>query len=126
MNSPIILRIAGISGALAVAMGAFGAHALKSVLDSSSLDNWKTASWYHFVHTLALLALAYLPLSPKRQRISMTLFLLGILCFSGSLYLLSTRTLHNLPVGLLGPVTPIGGLLLVTAWLSLAWPGKQP
>lgn len=125
MQTSLILRIAGISGAFAVILGAFGAHGLKPMLDPASLENWKTASVYHFIHTLALLAVAILPLSPKRKRIGTALFLIGMLCFSGSLYLLSTRSLHQLPVTILGPITPLGGMLLILGWVSLAWPERR-
>lgn len=121
-----IIRVAAILGALAVLLGAFGAHGLKPLLDPSSLENWKTASQYHFIHALALLATAGLSMDPTKKRRSTFLFLSGILCFSGSLYLLSTKTLHGMPVGILGPITPLGGLLLASGWLNLIMPSGKP
>jgi uncharacterized membrane protein YgdD (TMEM256/DUF423 family) len=107
----------------AVALGAFGAHGLKARLSPEALGQWRTGVEYQFYHGLGLLALALVPatLLGKVGRWSANLFKVGILFFSGSLYLLSTRELtgsHGLtPV--LGPITPLGGLLFMAGWMVL-------
>ncbi len=117
MRSPLI-KLAAINGAAAVALGAFGAHALKEMLAThGSTSTWQTASLYHLVHSPVLLIIALLPSTPK---VTFLLFLSGIALFSGSLYLLSITQLKPL-----GIVTPIGGLLLIIAWLSLAMNRKS-
>lgn len=119
------IMLLALVGALAVILGAFGAHGLRNVLPDTSLDVWKTASQYHFIHTLAALLTLILPGHPRWQRLAFGFFGFGILCFSGSLYLLSTSSVHLLPVDFLGPVTPIGGLLLILGWLCMAWSMKK-
>ena len=95
--------VASLSGALAVSLGAFGAHALKGRVTSDDLEIWKTASTYHFIHTLAILAN-----TRKQNALSNKLFLAGMLVFSGSLYALVLTSYKKL-----GAVTPIGGFLLI-------------
>ena len=105
---------AAISGALAVSFGAFGAHAL----DSYSLDVFQTAVQYHFIHSLALLGVGILLLQNSELgllRSSGWLFLLGMLLFSGSLYVLSLSGLRWL-----GAIAPLGGLSFIAAWGCLA------
>jgi len=104
------LGIAAVNGALAVAAGAFGAHALKSQLPPELLATWETAARYQMVHALAmgLAAQAGSRWPPK-------LFLGGIVLFSGSLYALALNGPHWL-----GPVTPLGGALLIAGWVCLA------
>lgn len=97
--------LAALLGALAVVAGAFGAHALAKVLLPSALEVWKTAVFYQFIHVVAILAL---PLG----RPTHYLWLTGILLFSGSLYLLSTSSLHPINVQWLGPVTPLEAYVL--------------
>lgn len=103
--------IAGFVGALGVAAGAFGAHALRGVVTPERMDTWHTASSYHLVHAVVLLVLA---LSAAERRATFGLFTAGILLFSGSLYAL---VLLDLPV--LGAVTPLGGVAFILGWLSL-------
>ncbi|MBP6184909.1 MAG: DUF423 domain-containing protein [Chitinophagaceae bacterium] len=119
MQTQTTLRIAAISGALAVILGAFGAHGLKPYLDEEALKTWHTASFYHFVHTLVLLIVALVGLHHKIPRFIPILFIVGICLFSGSLYLLSTKELHSFPHTFLGPLTPIGGVFFIAGWLSL-------
>lgn len=109
------------SGAIAVALGAFGAHGLKEYLSDIQWDNFQTASRYHFIHTLAAAMALLLPIE-KTTRVFQRapwLFLMGIMLFSGSIYLLACRDLIPFSVSWLGPVTPIGGLILIAGWLSL-------
>jgi uncharacterized membrane protein YgdD (TMEM256/DUF423 family) len=116
------LIAAALAGMLAVALGAFGAHALKARLDDYALGVFNTAVQYQFYHALALLAVAVLlqqyPAS-NLLRSSTWLFLIGILVFSGSLYLLSLSGLRWL-----GAITPLGGLAFIAGWgclLAAAW-----
>ena len=113
-----IRQIAAIFGTIAVIFGAFGAHALKAQLSISALENWKTAVNYQFVHALALLLLATLPANTF-TRLSAWFFGIGILLFSGSLYLLSLSGILSINSGFIGPITPIGGLCFIIGWIFL-------
>jgi uncharacterized membrane protein YgdD (TMEM256/DUF423 family) len=100
-----------------IALGAFGAHGLRSTLEGRGMvDVWNKAVFYHFIHSIALLVLA---LYGMINRGACLLLLIGILLFSGSLYMLALTNLRWL-----GPVTPIGGLCFLVgwAWLALAPP----
>ena len=109
------VRIAAIVCFLAVALGAFGAHALKSTIDRYGLgDVWNKAVLYHLAHAVALLALAL----ANANRITFWLLLAGVLIFSGSRYLMCLTNLRWL-----GAITPIGGLCLLAGWL---WLGFSP
>lgn len=110
-------------GALAVALGAFGAHGLRPYLNEYQHAIYEKAVFYQFVHVLAsfgALFAAHVFGNPKLQTASV-LFLLGIVLFSGSLYLLAVNTLLPLPKYILGPVTPVGGVLFISGWLWLAY-----
>ncbi len=103
-------------GALAVVLGAFGAHALRGHLDDTALQVWHTAVEYQFWHVLALLAISLSPIEPSRWlRTSGAAFVIGILLFCGSLYALALGAPH-----LIGVVTPLGGVALIAGWLLLA------
>lgn len=111
MNRIMMLRLAAGFCFVAVALGAFGAHALKASLQSSGmLDAWNKAVLYHLVHAVALLALA---LHGTGNRTAYLFLAAGILLFSGSLY---TMALTN--VRWLGAITPLGGLCFLAGW---AW-----
>ncbi|WP_316812407.1 DUF423 domain-containing protein [Pedobacter heparinus] len=116
-----ILLTASLFGAIAVIFGAFGAHSLKNVLSSGSLEIWAKGVEYQFYHTFALLFLAQFaaeddPLVKWTYRF----FTMGIVFFSGSLYLLATRDILNIGfVNFIGPVTPIGGLCFILGWSLL-------
>ena len=113
-----IRQIAAIFGIIAVIFGAFGAHALKAQLSATALENWKTAVNYQFIHALALLLLATLPTN-RFIRLSSWFFVFGIVCFSGSLYLLSIREILTINIAFFGPITPIGGLFFIIGWVFL-------
>ena len=122
MSNPHILRWAALSGALAVGIGAFGAHGLKPHLSEYQISIFEKGGQYHFVHTLALLAVGILIERTgyaTRLRWSARLFAAGIVFFSGSLYLLACRDLLPFPVGWAGPVTPLGGLCFIAGWVAL-------
>ncbi len=119
MNRKIIL-VAAILGVIAIISGAFGAHALKEVLNENQLVSFETGIRYQFYHALFLLFLGTTGLlSDKTKKIILTLVLIGILFFSGSIYLLATNDLTSIDFKFLGPITPIGGLLLISAWIAL-------
>lgn len=120
MNKRIII-IASVFGMLAVILGAFGAHSLKSQLDPTDLAIWKTAVEYQFYHTLALLFLSTFSRFKSRAiNLASWFFTIGILFFSGSLYLLAAKDLLNISqISILGPITPIGGLFFILGWISL-------
>ena len=115
-----ILITATISGALAVMIGAFGAHGLKSLLtNNQTLDVFDKASKYHFYHTFALLFCGlwiYISKSPDTSQIQYAAysFLIGITIFSGSLY---TLAITNIKI--LGAITPLGGLGFIIGWVFL-------
>ena len=109
------ILIAAASGALAVAAGAFGAHGLRAQATVEQLQSWTTASQYHLLHSVVLLALAlYAAQSGRDVQWPAILFTVGIILFSGSIYLLVLT-----PLKWLGPVTPIGGFFLIAGWVSL-------
>jgi len=120
MNRRIILT-ASFFGAVAVILGAFGAHSLKNVLSADQLAIWTKGIEYQFYHTFALLFLStFGRFRTKLVDFAYYSFTVGILFFSGSLYLLATRGILNLNwVNVIGPITPLGGLLLVTGWIFL-------
>lgn len=122
MSANGLLRLSGIFGFLAVVLGAFGAHALESQLGPSQIDTFQTGVRYHFYHTLALILLALLLLQrpgSRSLRVAAWLFTIGILFFSGSLYLLSTQPMTGLEAPWLGPITPIGGTFFIAGWIAL-------
>lgn len=117
-----------ISGAVAVILGAFGAHGLRPYLSDVQWDNFQTASRYHFIHTLAAGLTLLVPDENKgtwfdRAPIFM---LVGMVLFSGSIYLLACRDLLPVSISWLGPITPLGGVLMIIGWiLCLNVHGKQ-
>jgi uncharacterized membrane protein YgdD (TMEM256/DUF423 family) len=118
MRQPAHVRLAllvGLAGASAVLLGAFGAHALRSVLDARGLGLWHTAVDYHVWHALAL-ALAVALGRGRGGRVATTAFAAGIVLFSGSLYALALGAPRWV-----GIITPFGGLAFVTGWLALGW-----
>jgi len=122
MMSKRIIITASIFGMLAVIAGAFGAHGLKAYLKPDDLEVWHTAVQYQFYHVFALLFLATIART-KNSLITSTyyLFTLGIVFFSGSLYLLACREVLGYDwLYYFGPITPIGGLLFIIGWITLA------
>jgi uncharacterized membrane protein YgdD (TMEM256/DUF423 family) len=117
-----IIITAAIFGALAVVAGAFGAHGLQGLLTPKYLDVWHTAVQYQFYHVFALLFLATIAKeNNKAINACYYLFTLGIIFFSGSLYLLSCCELLGWDwLIFMGPITPIGGLLFIAGWIVLA------
>ncbi|MBD1429583.1 MULTISPECIES: DUF423 domain-containing protein [Sphingobacterium] len=120
MNKQIILT-ASFFGVIAVILGAFGAHGLEGKISEYHIDTWKTANQYHFYHTFALLFLSTFSRAKSQSiRVSFIFFTIGILLFSGSLYLLSVRELLGITkISILGPITPLGGLCFIIGWVGL-------
>jgi len=115
---PIFIGLGSLFMAVAVALGAFGAHALKSKLDQDKLEVYKTGVLYHLIHALGLIAVGLLAEQyPGAGLLAAAGWLLtaGIVLFSGSLYVLSVKR-----VRLLGPVTPLGGLSFISGWVLVA------
>lgn len=108
--------------AFAVIIGAFGAHSLQDMVTPENISTFETGARYQVYHSLAIIMIGILLYFRKTSLMPVAgwLFLAGIVCFSGSLYLLSFAELVNLPTSLIGPVTPIGGLLFIAGWIVLA------
>ena len=115
-TAKLFLSLGSISGALAVIIGAFGAHGLKDKLTEHMLAVYKTGVEYQFYHTLALLGIGMLALHVESKLLvaSGWSMVVGILLFSGSLYALSISGIKNL-----GAITPIGGLFFIMGWVLL-------
>lgn len=117
----------GVLGAIAVALGAFGAHTLKNQLPGGlitidQLNGFDTAVKYQMYHTLAMLLVVILNnhLGSKALKWSYNCFFIGIILFSGSLYFLCTRGLLGMEgLKAMGPITPIGGLFFMAGWILL-------
>lgn len=115
-----IIAVAAFMGAVAIVLGAFGAHGLKEVLNESQLATFETGVKYQMYHALFLLFVGTMNLiTETTKKTILWLVSAGVLFFSGSIYLLSTATVTGLSVKFLGPVTPLGGMLLIAAWLLL-------
>nr|MBS0038120.1 DUF423 domain-containing protein [Saprospiraceae bacterium] len=114
--------LAAIFGLIAVVFGAFSAHGLEGRIDDSALQSFNTAVEYQFYHVLAVIALCFAPETYRQNLIKLTIhfFLLGIVIFCGSIYILSTQgAVHHMDVSFLGPITPIGGTVLIAGWFVL-------
>jgi len=119
MTARLALTLAALLMFIAVALGAFGAHALKARLSADMLGVWQTAVQYHAWHALALLAVGLMlrnwpELAPLQW--AGWLFVVGIVLFSGSLYALALTGTR-----FLGAITPLGGVAFLVGWLALAW-----
>jgi uncharacterized membrane protein YgdD (TMEM256/DUF423 family) len=115
-----ILSAAGFFGMSAIILGAFGAHALKKVLTIDQLATFETGVKYQMYHALFLLFLGLNNhLSYKTKKTILILTILGVILFSGSIYLLATDSLNAFNFKVIGFITPIGGLLLIIAWSIL-------
>jgi uncharacterized membrane protein YgdD (TMEM256/DUF423 family) len=106
--------VIGVAGASAVVFGAFGAHALRGMLDEAALTTWHTGVEYHFWHALALLVAAVGLPDGRARSAAMGLFAVGIVLFSGSLYALALGAPR-----LVGAITPVGGVAFIGAWIAL-------
>lgn len=120
MTPRAMMGIGSILGALAVAAGAFGAHALRESLEPRMLEIFETGARYHLIHALVLIAAGVVGLHAKGRAAGIAGWLLtaGVVIFSGSLYALVLTGVRTW-----GAVTPIGGVLLIAGWVSLAVAG---
>lgn len=115
-----IILTATLFGAIAIILGAFGAHALKAILTPEQLTSFETGVRYQMYHAFFLFFVASRKeLSLRALKVIYNLVLAGILFFSGSIYLLTTKNVTTIDFKIIGFVTPIGGLLLIFAWLVL-------
>ena len=116
------MKRAALFGMTSIILGAFAAHALKKVIEPDKLAIFQTGVQYQFYHALALLGVAVLKLHFNDVNLNRAtkLFTIGIFLFSGSLYLISLKDfLAFLPLGILGPVTPAGGVCFIIGWFYL-------
>lgn len=119
MNNKI-LSTAAFFGMTSIVLGAFGAHALKQVLTADQLITFETGVKYQMYHALFLLFLGLdTHLTTKVKKTILVLTILGVILFSGSIYLLATDSLNTFNFKAIGFVTPIGGLFLISAWSIL-------
>lgn len=119
MNRKIILT-AALLGIISIVFGAFGAHALKKMIDVNALATFETGVRYQMYHALFLLFLATNNMiQEKTKKVIHILVIFGVLFFSGSIYLLATNALTAFDFKVIGFITPIGGLLLIIAWTLL-------
>ena len=118
MNNKLI-SIAALLAFLAVALGSFSAHTLNELLTTEKLNSFETGVRYQFYHSLALLIIGLNANKLNATAIIGKFMLIGIVFFSFSIYLLSLQELIGINLSILGPITPIGGLLLMISWLIL-------
>lgn len=117
-----ITGIAALMGMLAIILGAFGAHALKKYLSVEQLSSFETGVKYQMYHALFLLFLGLKNSLPEKiKKTVFQLVVFGVIFFSGSIYLLSTKPISGIDFKFIGIVTPIGGALLIVAWGILFW-----
>ncbi|MCZ7558325.1 MAG: DUF423 domain-containing protein [Bacteroidia bacterium] len=122
-----LLRTGAVNGFLVVALGAFGAHTLRDLLSDTAVKTYQTAVLYHAIHSLAVLGCAVLlqHARPARVHLAAWFFLIGIVLFCGSLYLLSATGIRWL-----GAVTPFGGVAFLSGWallvFSVPYPSSSP
>ena len=116
MEKKIVLA-ACLLGFLAIIFGAFGAHALKKTLTPEQLISFETGVKYQMYHALFLLFVGMTQIiTLKEKAVLFYLVLVGVLLFSGSIYILTTSTITGIKSKIIGPITPIGGLFLILSW----------
>ena len=118
MNNKLI-SIAALLAFLAIALGAFGAHNLNELLTTEKLKSFETGVRYQFYHSLTLLIIGLNANKLNATALIGKFMLIGIVFFSFSIYLLSLQELIGINLSILGPITPIGGLLLMISWVIL-------
>ena len=113
------LIIGAVFACLAVVLGAFGAHALKALLNEDQLKVFETGVRYQFYHSIALLVtgIIYSSFPTKLLRLATTFFTIGIVFFSGSLYAMTLLSIKGMSIGAGGVITPIGGLFFILGWV---------
>jgi len=127
MSKNILIK-AGVLGLTAVLGGAFGAHALKEVLTPEHLTSFQTGVRYQLIHAVVLLFMFLLTLKfeSKQFKIAANLIFWGVVLFSGSIYILTLKNIIGLEIlKFVGPITPIGGLLMIIGWLLIIVGGAK-
>ncbi|MFI2741332.1 DUF423 domain-containing protein [Zhouia sp. PK063] len=117
MNKTILIT-GTVLGLLGIMLGAFGAHGLKSIVDASSVATFEVGVRYQMYHAFFMFVLALIP-NLKKQKASYWLVLIGVVLFSGSIYLLAVNSITAFDFRVIGFVTPIGGLLMILGWFVL-------
>ena len=113
---------ASFLAAVTIGLGAFGAHGLKNIVDASAINTFETGIRYQMYHCIAILILGLTPIiSEKIKKTVFWLFIFGIIFFSGSIYLLALNEVLPFNSAKIGFITPIGGLLFIIGWVSLAF-----
>lgn len=121
MNPRVWILLGCLWAALGVGLGAFGAHGLEGTLTPEQLANWDTAVRYQLVHAFALIAFGLFGERSRGRDYPAVLFFLGSVFFSGSIYALCFDFWNKL----MGPITPLGGLMLIVGWLGFAHEAKR-
>ena len=117
-----IVVTASFLTAVTIGMGAFGAHGLKNMVDVAALNTFETGIRYQMYHCLAILVLGLAPIIPEKiKKTVFWFFILGILLFSGSIYLLALNAILPFNTAKIGFITPIGGLLFIIGWIWFAF-----
>ncbi|MAO49107.1 MAG: hypothetical protein CL527_10560 [Aequorivita sp.] len=117
-----IVVTASFLTAVTIGMGAFGAHGLKNMVDVAALNTFETGIRYQMYHCLAILVLGLAPIIPEKiKKTVFWFFILGILLFSGSIYLLALNAILPFNSAKIGFITPIGGLLFIIGWIWFAF-----
>ncbi|HBL79135.1 MAG TPA: DUF423 domain-containing protein [Aequorivita sp.] len=117
-----IVVTASFLTAVTIGMGAFGAHGLKNMVDVAALNTFETGIRYQMYHCLAILAVGLAPTIPEKiKKTVFWFFILGILLFSGSIYLLALNAILPFNAAKIGFVTPIGGLMFILGWFLFAY-----
>lgn len=117
-----ILIFATLLAAITIAIGAFGAHGLKQLVDESSVKSFETAVRYQMYHVIALVIIGFAgSISEGTKKWVSRFFIGGILLFSGSIYVLVLKDFMPFNTSFLGPVTPLGGLLFIVGWLRFCY-----
>ena len=107
--------------AVTIAIGAFGAHGLRNLVDTDALNTFEVGVRYQMYHALAIVLLGFVSSPNRLKRIVFTFFVLGILFFSGSIYLLSLNAVLPFDAAKIGFITPIGGLMFILGWLRWSY-----
>ena len=117
-----IVIVASFLGALTIAIGAFGAHGLKELIDTKALTTFETGVRYQMYHVFALLIVGVATIiTSQTKKWVFRFFILGIIFFSGSIYLLSLNSLLPFDAKMIGFITPIGGLFFILGWIRLGY-----
>jgi uncharacterized membrane protein YgdD (TMEM256/DUF423 family) len=108
--------------AFAIVLGAFGAHGLKNWVSVEKIESFKIGVLYHLIMTLALMLVRFSVGFKASQLAAFRLIFYGLIMFSGSIYLLVFNAIFQLPINaFIGPITPIGGVLMIAGWIILGW-----